>query len=116
VVKRALELAAQTGGSIKVFDSPEEAVAGAQAVYTDVWSSMGREHESEKRAKIFAPYEVNRRLFDLAAPDAVFLHCLPAHRGLEVTEDVIDSPQSIIYDQAENRLHVGKAILATLIV
>jgi ornithine carbamoyltransferase len=114
VVTEARRVAAETGASIELFGAPEAAVAGAQAVYTDVWASMGQEEESAERAKIFAPFQVNRPLLDLAAPDAVFLHCLPAHRGLEVTEEVIDSPQSIVYEQAENRLHVAKAVLATL--
>jgi ornithine carbamoyltransferase len=115
VMQGAERLAESTGASIAMFSTAEEAVAGAQAVYTDVWASMGQEHEAQARAQIFRPFQVNRRLFDQAAPGAVFLHCLPAHRGLEVTEDVIDSPQSVIYEQAENRLHVGKAILATLV-
>jgi len=102
-------------GKIELFQSPEEAVAGAQAVYTDVWASMGREHEAAEREAIFRPYQVNGALTELAAPDAVFLHCLPAHRGAEVTDAVIDSPRSIVYDQAENRLHVQKAILRTLL-
>jgi ornithine carbamoyltransferase len=114
IVEDAQRVAAETGASIELFDTPEAAVNNAQAVYTDVWASMGQEEESAERAKIFAPFQVNRRLLDLAAPDAVFLHCLPAHRGLEVTEDVIDSPQSIVYEQAENRLHIAKAVLATL--
>jgi ornithine carbamoyltransferase len=115
VVRAARRFARETGASIEFFDSPEEAVAGAQAVYTDTWTSMGQEGEAGEREKVFARFQVNRRLFDLAGPGAVFLHCLPAHRGREVTEDVIDSPQSIIYEQAENRLHTTKAILATLV-
>ena len=97
------------------FVAPEEAVAGAQAVYTDVWASMGQENETAARAKIFAPYQVNAELLRHAAPDAVFLHCLPAHRGCEVTDEVMDSPRSIVFDQAENRLHVQKAILLMLL-
>jgi ornithine carbamoyltransferase len=89
-------------------------VAGADAVYTDVWASMGQEEEEAIRVKAFAAYQVNSALMALAKPDAVFMHCLPAHRGAEVTDDVIDSPQSIVFDQAENRLHVQKAILVTL--
>ena len=89
-------------------------VAGADAVYTDAWASMGQEAESEARAKVFAPYQVNKALMALAKPDAVFMHCLPAHRGSEVTDEVIDSTQSIVFDQAENRLHVQKAILVAL--
>jgi len=103
-------------GTLSLHTDPREAVAGAQAVYTDVWASMGQEHEKEKRIADFAPYQVNPELFAQAAPDAVFLHCLPAHRGLEVSAGVIDSPRSIIYDQAENRLHVQKAILHTLLI
>jgi ornithine carbamoyltransferase len=114
IVEDARRVAAETGAGIELFQTPEAAVEGAQAVYTDVWASMGQEEESAERTKIFAPFQVNRRLLDLAAPDAVFLHCLPAHRGLEVTEEVIDSPQSIVYEQAENRLHIAKAVLATL--
>jgi ornithine carbamoyltransferase len=114
VTNWARGVAQETGATIEIFDSPEAAVAGAQAVYTDVWASMGQEEEAAERAKIFAAFQVNSRLMEQAAPDAVFLHCLPAHRGLEVTEDVIDSPRSIVYEQAENRLHVAKAVLATL--
>ena len=105
----------QLHGTIELFRSPEEAVSGAQAVYTDVWASMGQESETAARAKIFAPYQVNAKLMSQAAPDAVFLHCLPAHRGSEVTDEVMDSPRSIVFDQAENRLHVQKAILLTLL-
>lgn len=115
VVADAKRVARETRGKIELFRSPEEAVTGAQAVYTDVWASMGQEHEAAKREKIFAGYQVNEKLFAQAARDAVFLHCLPAHRGLEVTPGVIDSSHSIIYDQAENRLHVQKAILHTLL-
>ena len=115
VVAEAKRVARETRGKIEIMRSPEDAVAGAQAVYTDVWASMGQEAESAEREKIFAPYQVNGALFAHAAADAVFLHCLPAHRGLEVTAGVIDSPRSIIYDQAENRLHVQKAILHALL-
>jgi len=107
--------AAATQGSIELFRAPEEAVTGAQAVYTDVWASMGQESEAEARAAVFAPYQVNARLMSQAAPDAVFLHCLPAHRGSEVTDEVMESPRSIVFDQAENRLHVQKAILLMLL-
>ncbi len=107
--------AAATQGTIELFRAPEEAVSGAQAVYTDVWASMGQESETEARAAIFAPYQVNAKLMSQAAPDAVFLHCLPAHRGSEVTDEVMESPRSIVFDEAENRLHVQKAILLTLL-
>ena len=108
-------MARETRGKIEILQSPEEAVGDAHAIYTDVWASMGQEEETESREIAFADYQVNEALFSLAAPDAVFLHCLPAHRGSEVTEGVIDSPRSIIFDQAENRLHVQKAILLTLL-
>ena len=115
IVAEARRIARETRGKIELYRSPEEAVAGAQAVYTDVWASMGQEHEAAERAKILAPYQVNEALMSHAAPEAVFLHCLPAHRGGEVTNGVIDSPRSIVYDQAENRLHVQKAILLMLL-
>lgn len=115
IVAEAKRVARETKGKIEILRSPEEAVAGVQAVYTDVWASMGQEGESAQREKAFTGYQVNEALFAHAAPDAVFLHCLPAHRGLEVTDGVIDSPRSIIYDQAENRLHVQKALLHTLL-
>jgi ornithine carbamoyltransferase len=115
IVSHARRVAEMTGGSVEVMASPEEAVMGAQAVYTDVWASMGQEGEAATREAVFASYQVNEALFALAAPDAVFLHCLPAHRGMEVSAAVLDSPRSVIYDQAENRLHVQKAILHSLL-
>jgi ornithine carbamoyltransferase len=115
IVAEAKSDAAATQGTIELFRAPEEAVSGAQAVYTDVWASMGQESETAARAAIFAPYQVNAKLMSQAAPDAVFLHCLPAHRGSEVTDEVIESPRSIVFDEAENRLHVQKAILLMLL-
>ncbi len=115
IVAEARRAARETRGKIELFRQAEEAVAGAQAIYTDVWASMGQEHEVAQREAIFAPYQVNEALMALAAPDGVFLHCLPAHRGSEVTDRVIDSPRSLVYDQAENRLHVQKAILLMLL-
>ena len=115
IVEAARRDAASTQGTIELFRAPQEAISGAQAVYTDVWASMGQESETEARAAIFAPYQVNAALMSHAAPDAVFLHCLPAHRGSEVTEEVMESPRSIVFDQAENRLHVQKAILLMLL-
>jgi len=115
IVAAARRDAAATEGTIELFRAPEEAVSGAQAVYTDVWASMGQESETEARAAIFAPYQVNAKLMSQAASDAVFLHCLPAHRGSEVTDEVMESPRSIVFDEAENRLHVQKAILLMLL-
>ena len=115
ITKSAKALAAISGGGVEVVHDPLDAVAGADAVYTDVWASMGQESEAEDRCNIFAPYQVNQNLFSCAARHAVFMHCLPAHRGDEVTELVIDSPRSVVFDQAENRLHVQKAILVLLL-
>jgi ornithine carbamoyltransferase len=114
MVRTAREDGKETGFEATITNSPEEAVTGADAVYTDVWASMGQEAEKEKRARIFAPFQVNRRLMSQAKKDAIFMHCLPAHRGEEVTDEVIDSPSSVVYDQAENRLHVQKVILTLL--
>ena len=93
-------------------DDPVAAVAGATAVITDCWVSMGDEKESRRRHNLLAPYQVNRELMRRAAPDAIFMHCLPAHRGEEVTDEVIDGPQSVVFDEAENRLHAQKGVLA----
>ena len=114
VVQWAREDGRDTGFALTLTTSPEEAVSGADAVYTDVWASMGQESEKEARARIFAPYQVNARLMAHAKADALFMHCLPAHRGDEVTNEVIDSPNSVVYDEAENRLHAQKAILIAL--
>jgi len=107
--------AKREGGDIYLTHDPADAVSGVDAVYTDVWTSMGQEHEAETREKVFQPYQVNADLMRKAKPPALFMHCLPAHRGQEVTDEVIDSPQSIVYDQAENRLHIQKAILLALL-
>ena len=115
IVADARRVARETRGKIELFRAPADAVAGAQAVYTDVWASMGQEAETEARAAKFAGYQVDAELMSLAAPDSVFLHCLPAHRGSEVAEDVIEGPRSSVFDQAENRLHVQKAILLKLL-
>jgi ornithine carbamoyltransferase len=115
VVEAARRDAVATQGTIELFRAAEQAVSGAQAVYTDVWASMGQESEAGARAAIFAPYQVNSALMSQAAPDAIFLHCLPAHRGAEVTDEVMDSPRSRVFDEAENRLHVQKAILLKLL-
>ena len=114
IVDEAKAIGRKTGAKIHLFHDPVEAVAGAQAVYTDVWASMGQEYAAHLRAQVFAPYRVTEELME-AAGDALFMHCLPAHRGQEVTDAVIDSPRSIVYDQAENRLHVQKALLLLLL-
>jgi ornithine carbamoyltransferase len=115
LVADARDIGLETGATIELFADPYEAVSGVDAVYTDAWASMGQEHEEEHRAGIFRSYQVNEALMSEAAPHAVFMHCLPAHRGQEVTDAVIDSPQSIVFDQAENRMHVQKAILLLLL-
>jgi ornithine carbamoyltransferase len=115
VVEWARAAAAGTGGAIIVATSLEEGLTGARAVYTDVWASMGQESEAEDRAKKFEPYRVTKSVMGMAERDAIFLHCLPAHRGEEVAADVIDSPASAVFDQAENRLHAQKSLLVTLL-
>jgi ornithine carbamoyltransferase len=114
VLAQAERLASQTGASVRVVTAPEEAVRGADVVYTDVWTSMGQEDQQGERLGAFAGYQVNQRLLSLAAPDAIFMHDLPAHRGEETVDEVIDGPQSVVLDQAENRLHAQRAILALL--
>ena len=115
VLSAAERLAAHSGAKVKVTNDPVEAVTGADAVYTDVWASMGQESEAAERKRIFMPFQVNNRLFSKAAKHAVFMHCLPAHRGEEVAVPVIDSPRSVVFDQAENRLHIQKAIMVLLL-
>ena len=110
----ALHRANQTGATVTITNDARRAVAAADVVYTDVWTSMGQESEARERRQIFRPYQVNAELFSLAKPDAIFMHCLPAHRGEEVTSEVIDSAHSVVFQQAENRLHVQKAILIEL--
>jgi len=105
------KIADETGSRIRVIHDPSEAVRGADVVYTDVWVSMGYEDEAEDRLEVFRPYQVNMELMELAAPEAIFMHCLPAVRGQETTAEVIDGPHSVVWDQAENRLHAQKAIM-----
>ncbi len=105
---------AATGARIELLRDPVEAAAGADVIYTDTWTSMGQEAEAVERRRIFAPYQVNDQLFAHAKADAIFMHCLPAHRGEEVTDAIIDSPRSVVFQQAENRLHGQKAVMATL--
>ena len=114
IVADAKRVAAETGGSILVTTDPREAVADADCIFTDTWVSMGEEAEYAIRSKPFWDYQVNDELMALAKPDALFQHCLPAYRGYEVTEDVIDGPQSVVFDEAENRLHAQKAVMVTL--
>ena len=111
IVDLARVEAEHTGGSIEIGENPQVAVKEADVVYTDVWVSMGREREQSRRLKALAPYQLNERLLKCARPDAIVMHCLPAHRGQEITAGVLDGPQSVVLDQAENRLHMQKAIL-----
>ena len=113
-VVRSARAVARAGATIEVTNDVKTAVRGVDAVYTDVWASMGQEDQADSRARIFAPYQVNEALMYAAGPDALFMHCLPAHRGLEVTDAVMDSRVSVVFDQAENRLHAQKALLALL--
>ncbi len=115
IMDRSLALAAETGARILWTADPVEAAREADMIYTDTWASMGQESEAESRRKIFAPYQVNMDLFSHAHEDALFMHCLPAHRGEEVTDEVIDSPHSVVFQEAENRLHAQKAIMLTLL-
>jgi ornithine carbamoyltransferase len=112
VVSEAKKEAEKSGSEVRVTNDPEEAVKGADIVYTDVWASMGKEKEREERLHVFRPFQVNVQLVKKAKEDFLFMHCLPAHRGEEVTDDVADSKNSVIFDQAENRLHTQKALLA----
>lgn len=109
-----LERAKREGARIEIYRDPKEAAAGAEVLYTDVWTSMGQEAEREKRLEVFRPYQINRDLLAVADPRCLVMHCLPAHRGEEITDEVMDGPHSVVFDQAENRLHVQKAILEYL--
>jgi ornithine carbamoyltransferase len=112
VMKNAMDDAKQTGASISVITDPQEAVKGADIVVTDTWASMGQEDEHEARKKIFAPYQVNKELMALADKRAIVMHCLPAYRGEEITEEVLEANAAVIFDEAENRLHTQKAVMA----
>ena len=114
IVALAQGYAAESGGSVTVMHDPKEAVKDVDVVYTDTWASMGQEAEKEIRKKAFAGYQVDDAMMALAKPDAIFMHCLPAYRGMEVTDEVIESPQSVVFDEAENRLHAHKAIMASV--
>lgn len=115
ILDAALKAGEESGSEIRIVEDPFEAVSGADVVYTDVWVSMGQEAEREEKIRLLKPYQVNSKLMEAAGSKALFMHCLPAHRGEEVTDEVIDGGQSIVWDQAENRLHIQKAVLATLI-
>src|SRR5947208_2978242 len=115
ILATARRLAKESGLKIHIVDDPVGAVQRADVVYTDVWVSMGQEKETEQREKVFRRYQVNSKLLEHAKKDAVVMHCLPAHRGLEITDEVIDGPLSIVFDQAENRRHAQKAILSRLL-
>ncbi len=114
VVENALEDAKATGAKLTITNDPQEAIKGADVVYADTWISMGQESEKAEKIKVFSDYQINKELFAKADKHAIFLHCLPAYRGYEVTEDVIDGPQSVIFDEAENRLHAQKAVMVKL--
>lgn len=115
IVQRATEIAEGTGGSVLLTNDPREAAAGADVLYTDVWASMGQEAESDERGLVFPAYRLDQEKVDVARPDVTVLHCLPAHRGQEITDEVIDGPHSAVWDQAENRLHTQKALLLWLL-
>jgi ornithine carbamoyltransferase len=113
-VDEALGYAQNSGGEIKLLHDPHEAVKDAQVIYTDTWTSMGQEQEAIKRQQVFPPYQVNQKLVDEAQPEVIVMHCLPAHRGQEITDEVADGPSSVIFEQAHNRMHAQKAIVARL--
>jgi ornithine carbamoyltransferase len=115
LVIRARTIAVATGASLTLVTDPRQGVSDADVVYTDVWASMGQEAEREERARVFRPFQVNEALMAAAKPTAVVMHCLPAHRGEEITDAVLDGPQSVVYDQAENRLHAQKGLLAMIL-
>jgi len=114
-LEKARSLAGHTGARITLIENPKEAVRDAQVIYTDVWASMGQEEEAEERRRIFPPYQVNSELLELADAHVIVLHCLPAHRGQEITDAVMDGPHSAVFDQAENRMHAQKAVVAHLL-
>lgn len=115
IVSEAVEFAKSSGAVIEVLNDPVQAVKGADVVYTDVWASMGQEDEKEERKRIFAPYRLTSELLSLTGKNSLVMHCLPAYRGEEITDEVMDGPGAIVFDQAENRMHVQKSILMLLV-
>ena len=115
IIQEALDIAKKTGSEISLSNNPKDAVGDSDVIYTDVWVSMGKEKEAWKRKMAFGKFQVNKKLLSLAKSSALIMHCLPAHRGQEITDEIIDGPNSIVFDQAENRLHVQKAILLALL-
>jgi ornithine carbamoyltransferase len=115
ITEKATAFAAENGGSITITNDPMEGAADADVIYTDVWASMGQEAEAAKRAELFPPFQINAGLVGAAKPSVIVMHCLPAHRGQEITDEVADGPHSVLFDQAENRMHAQKAILADLL-
>ncbi|MGB9880292.1 MAG: ornithine carbamoyltransferase, partial [Anaerolineae bacterium] len=115
VQELAFRFAKESGSTVEIGHDPQAAVENADVIYTDVWTSMGQEAEKEQRLKVFPPYQVNAALVARAKPDVIVMHCLPAHRGEEITDEVADGPHSVLFDQAENRLHAQKGLLAVLL-
>ena len=113
-VDQAREFAKKSGGSVELIEDPQVAARDADVIYADVWASMGQESQAAERAKVFPPYQVNAALVALAKPTCIVMHCLPAHRGVEITDEVMDGKHSVVFDQAENRMHAQKAIVALL--
>jgi ornithine carbamoyltransferase len=114
-VELGKRIAAESGGSVTTLRKPEDAAENADVIYTDTWTSMGQEEEAKKREKVFPPYQVNKNIVALGKPGVIVMHCLPAHRGHEITDEVADGPHSRLFDQAENRMHAQKAILVELL-
>jgi len=114
LTEEAKKIAAENGSKIEILRDPKEAVKGADVIYTDVWVSMGEEKEKEEKERLFLPYQVNTELVNAAKDDCIVMHCLPAHRGYEITDEVVDGPHSVVFDEAENRLHAQKAVMLTL--
>ena len=114
-LKKAELLAKNSGGSVRFVSDPIKATDGADVIYTDVWVSMGQDKEAKKKERVFKPYQVNAKLVSRAKPDVAVMHCLPAHRGLEITDDVLEGPKSIVWKQAENKLHAARAVLAAFV-